>query len=113
MREFLQRGGRDMTGLDELSGRVQQRRRDLLSRHRLDGTLQQVRQLLMTRCWKNVSSWRGISAWMTPTATFGNATTEPTRLACSSGHRTLRYDWQSSTAQENSTRSKIYLAANF
>ena len=46
MREYLQRGGRDMTGLDELSGRVQQRRRDLLSRHRLDGTLQQVRKLL-------------------------------------------------------------------
>src|SRR5699024_1247308 len=46
MREFLQRGGRDMTGLDELSGRVQQRRRYLLNRHRLYGTLQQVRQLL-------------------------------------------------------------------
>src|SRR5690625_7433240 len=46
MREFLQRGGRDMTGLDELSGLVQQRRRDLLNRQRLDGTLQQVPQIL-------------------------------------------------------------------
>lgn len=46
MREYLQRGGRDMTGLDELAGRVQQRRRDLLSRHNLDGTLEQVRELL-------------------------------------------------------------------
>lgn len=46
MREYLQRGGRDMTGLDELAGRVQQRRRDLLQRHRLDGTLEQVRKLL-------------------------------------------------------------------
>lgn len=46
MREYLQRGGQDMTGLDELAGRVQQRRRDLTSRHRLDGTLEQVRELL-------------------------------------------------------------------
>lgn len=46
MREYLQRGGQDQTGLDELAGRVQQRRRDLLQRHRLDGTLEQVRKLL-------------------------------------------------------------------
>ena len=46
IREYLQRGTRDLPGLDELAGRVQQRRRDLLSRHRLDGTLQQVKELL-------------------------------------------------------------------
>ena len=46
MREYLRRGSRDMTGLDELSRRVQQRRRDLLQRHSLDGTLDQVRELL-------------------------------------------------------------------
>lgn len=46
IREYLQRGSQQMTGLDELAGRVQQRRRDLLSRHRLDGTLQQVKELL-------------------------------------------------------------------
>ncbi len=46
MREFLRRGGRSLTGLDDLAGRIQQRRREMLGRHRLDGTLQQVRQLL-------------------------------------------------------------------
>ncbi|MEX0428935.1 VWA domain-containing protein [Nocardioides sp. DS6] len=46
MREFLRRGGRDQTGLDELARRVAERRRELLSRHNLDGTMQQVRELL-------------------------------------------------------------------
>ena len=46
LREFLRRGGRTMTGLDDLAGRVQARRRDLLGRHRLDGTLHEVRRLL-------------------------------------------------------------------
>lgn len=46
MREFLRRGGRDQTGLDELARRIAERRRDLLQRHNLDGTLQEVRELL-------------------------------------------------------------------
>src|SRR3954465_4162348 len=46
MREFLRRGGRDQTGLDELGRRVAERRRDLLQRHNLDGTLQEVKELL-------------------------------------------------------------------
>ena len=46
MREYLRRGSQDMTGLDELARRVQQRRRELLKRHSLDGTLDQVRELL-------------------------------------------------------------------
>jgi uncharacterized protein with von Willebrand factor type A (vWA) domain len=48
MREFLRRGGRDQTGLDDLARRVAERRRELLSRHNLDGTMQQVRELLDT-----------------------------------------------------------------
>jgi len=46
MREFLRRGGKGATGLDELAGRVQQRRRELLRNNRLDGTLSQVKELL-------------------------------------------------------------------
>jgi len=46
MREFLRRGSRDQTGLDDLARRVAERRRDLLQRHHLDGTLQEVRELL-------------------------------------------------------------------
>ncbi|WP_395656759.1 VWA domain-containing protein [Nocardioides sp.] len=46
MREFLRRGGRDQTGLDDLARRVAERRRELTQRHDLDGTLQEVRELL-------------------------------------------------------------------
>lgn len=46
MREFLRRGGRDQTGLDDLARRIAERRRDLLQRHNLDGTLQEIKELL-------------------------------------------------------------------
>ena len=46
MREFLRRGGRDQTGLDDLARRVSERRRELLRDHHLDGTLEEVRELL-------------------------------------------------------------------
>jgi len=46
MREFLRRGGRTQTGLDDLAAQVAARRRELLRQHRLDGTMQEVRELL-------------------------------------------------------------------
>nr|WP_208289391.1 VWA domain-containing protein [Cellulomonas fengjieae]MBO3084724.1 VWA domain-containing protein [Cellulomonas fengjieae]QVI66954.1 VWA domain-containing protein [Cellulomonas fengjieae] len=46
MREFLRRGGRSQTGLDELARRVAERRRALTREHNLDGTLQEVKELL-------------------------------------------------------------------
>jgi len=46
MTEFLRRGGRDQTGLDELARRVAVRRRELTQRHNLDGTMREVRELL-------------------------------------------------------------------
>jgi len=46
LQEFLRRGGRGQLGLDDLAGRVQARRRELLSRHRLDGTMAEVKKLL-------------------------------------------------------------------
>ncbi len=46
MREYLRRGGRDTSGLDELARRVAEKRREMLQRHNLDGTLQEVRELL-------------------------------------------------------------------
>ena len=46
MREFLRRGGRDQSGLDDLARRVAERRRELTQRHNLDGTLQEVKELL-------------------------------------------------------------------
>lgn len=46
MREFLRRGGDGQTGLDDLAGRVQRRRRELLERNHLGGTLSEVAELL-------------------------------------------------------------------
>src|SRR5690349_19230226 len=46
MREFLRRGGRDQSGLDDLARRVAERRRELTQRHDLDGTLREVKELL-------------------------------------------------------------------
>ena len=46
LRELLRRGLGDRAGLDELSRRVHERRRELRSRYRLDGTLRQVDELL-------------------------------------------------------------------
>ncbi|WP_129656815.1 vWA domain-containing protein [Rothia halotolerans] len=46
VREFLRRGGRGQRGLDDLAGRVNQRRRELLQRHRLGGTLEEAKGLL-------------------------------------------------------------------
>ena len=48
LREFLRRGGRNSQGLDDLAGRVQARRRELLDRNQLDGTLAEVKELLDT-----------------------------------------------------------------
>lgn len=45
-REFLRRGGRQQTGLDDLAARVARKRQQLLKNNRLDGTLQEVRELL-------------------------------------------------------------------
>lgn len=46
LREFLRRGGRDQTGLDDLARKIAERRRELAQRHNLDGTLQEVKELL-------------------------------------------------------------------
>ncbi|MCS5718018.1 VWA domain-containing protein [Herbiconiux sp. CPCC 205763] len=46
LREFLRRGGRHQSGLDDLAGRVAERRRELTQKHNLDGTLREVKELL-------------------------------------------------------------------
>ncbi|GAA4212228.1 vWA domain-containing protein [Actinocatenispora rupis] len=46
LNELLRRGLDDRPGLDELSRRVYERRRELRQRYRLDGTLERVRELL-------------------------------------------------------------------
>lgn len=46
MREYLRRGTRGRTGLDDLARRVARKKQQLLQRNRLDGTLEEVRELL-------------------------------------------------------------------
>ena len=46
MREYLRRGGKNRAGLDELTRRVADRRRELTQKHNLDGTLQEIKELL-------------------------------------------------------------------
>ncbi|HEX7353587.1 MAG TPA: hypothetical protein VF288_02000, partial [Mycobacteriales bacterium] len=46
MREYLRRGSRQQSGLDDLAAQVARKRQELLQRHSLDGTLQEVKELL-------------------------------------------------------------------
>ena len=46
MREFLRRGNKGRTGLDDLARKVARKRQQLLQKHRLDGTLEEVKELL-------------------------------------------------------------------
>src|SRR5690625_4971082 len=110
IREYLQRGTPDMSGLDALSGRVQQRRRDLLSQHRLDGTLQQVKELLDEAVLEERKQlardirmddmdrdFREMQLMNLPESTAAAVT----ELA--------DYDWQSTTARENYEQIKDLL----
>jgi len=110
MREYLQRGSQNMTGLDELAGRVQQRRRDLLGRHRLDGTLQQVKELLDEAVLEERKQlardirmddmdrdFREMQLMNLPESTAAAVT------------ELSDYDWQSTTARENYEQIKDLL----
>jgi len=110
IREYLQRGSQNMTGLDELAGRVQQRRRDLLGRHRLDGTLQQVKELLDEAVLEERKQlardirmddmdrdFREMQLMNLPESTAAAVT------------ELSDYDWQSTTARENYEQIKDLL----
>lgn len=99
--EHLRRGGHGRDGLDELAGRVQQRRRDLLTRHRLDGTLQEITALLE----KAVLAERGQLARDTEMAPVDRTLREMTlenlpRSTSAAVSELAQYDWASSEARE-------------
>lgn len=110
MREFLRRGGKSTPGLDDLAGRVAQRRRDLLSRHQLGGTLDEVKQLLDeavleerkqlvrdTQMDDTDRSFREMQLQNLPESTAGAV------------NELSNYDWQSSTARERYEQIKDLL----
>jgi uncharacterized protein with von Willebrand factor type A (vWA) domain len=110
LREYLRRGSRTMTGLDDLAGRVAQRRKDLLGRHRLDGTLEEVRRLLDEavleerrqlardiRMEETDRSFREMQLQNLPPSTAAAVT------------ELSSYDWQSTTARERYEQIKDLL----
>ncbi|MDI3329569.1 MAG: VWA domain-containing protein [Micrococcus sp.] len=110
LREYLRRGSRTMPGLDDLAGRVAQRRKDLLGRHRLDGTLEEVRRLLDEavleerkqlardiRMEDTDRSFREMQLQNLPASTAAAVT------------ELSSYDWQSTTARERYEQIKDLL----
>ncbi|WP_309123884.1 VWA domain-containing protein [Arthrobacter sp.] len=101
LQEFLRRGGRNRDGLDDLAGRVQQRRRDLLGRHRLDGTLSEVRKLLDTAVLEERKQLvRDPMMDNTDRALREMQLQNLPASAAAAVNELASYDWQSSTARE-------------
>ncbi|WP_108251834.1 vWA domain-containing protein [Planctomonas deserti] len=110
MREFLRRGGRDQSGLDDLARRVAERRRELTRKHNLDGTLKEITELLE----KAVRAERGQLARdvdmddgdrMLAEMQLANLPASPAAAVSElSG-----YDWRSREARENYEKIKDLL----
>jgi uncharacterized protein with von Willebrand factor type A (vWA) domain len=106
MREFLRRGGTDQAGLDELSRRVAERRREILQRHDLDGTMQEVRELLdkavlaeRAQLARDITMDDGDRAFRELALDSAYPPGGPTSTA-SAVSELSSYDWQSAEARE-------------
>jgi uncharacterized protein with von Willebrand factor type A (vWA) domain len=101
LQEFLRRGGRHREGLDDLAGRVQQRRKELLSRHRLDGTLSEVQKLLASAVLEERKQLaRDAMMDSTDRALREMQLQNLPSSAAAAVNELASYDWQSSTARE-------------
>jgi uncharacterized protein with von Willebrand factor type A (vWA) domain len=110
LQEFLRRGGRNRDGLDDLAGRVQQRRRDLLGRHRLDGTLSEVRKLLDTAVLEERKQLVRDAMMDNTDRSFREMQLQNLPGSTAAAVRELSsYDWQSSAAREAYERIKDLL----
>ncbi|MCZ2404560.1 VWA domain-containing protein [Paenarthrobacter sp. Z7-10] len=110
LQEFLRRGGRNREGLDDLAGRVQQRRRDLLSHHRLDGTLNEVRKLLdMAVLAERKQLARDVEMDNTDRAFREMQLQSLPDSTAAAVNELASYDWQSDTAREAYERIKDLL----
>jgi uncharacterized protein with von Willebrand factor type A (vWA) domain len=110
MREFLRRGSRDQTGLDDLARRVAERRRDLTQRHNLDGTLQEVRELLDHAVLEERKQLARDAMMDDADRSFREMQLEnlpPSTAAAVS--ELASYDWQSREAREDYERIKDLL----
>ncbi|NKX55802.1 vWA domain-containing protein [Arthrobacter mobilis] len=110
LQEFLRRGGRSREGLDNLAGRVQQRRRDLLSRHRLDGTLSEVRKLLDTAVLEERKQLARDAMMDNTDRAFREMQLQNLPSSTAAAVNELAaYDWQSGTARAAYERIKDLL----
>ncbi|NVM98978.1 VWA domain-containing protein [Arthrobacter sp. SDTb3-6] len=110
LREYLRRGSRNRPGLDQLAGRVQQRRRELLNRHRLDGTLEEVRRLLDDAVLAERKQLARDAAMDDTDRAFREMQLENLPPSTAAAVNELAsYDWQSGEAQEAYERIKDLL----
>ncbi|MEV8039722.1 VWA domain-containing protein [Arthrobacter sp. NPDC080082] len=101
LQEYLRRGGRNRDGLDDLAGRIQQRRKDLLGRHKLDGTLEEVRKLLDTAVLEERKQLaRDVRMDDTDRAFRDMQMQNLPKSTAAAVNELSSYDWQSSTARE-------------
>jgi uncharacterized protein with von Willebrand factor type A (vWA) domain len=101
LREYLRRGTRMRPGLDDLAGRVQQRRRQLLGQHRLDGTLNEVKKLLETAVLEERKQLaRDVLMDDTDRAFREMQLQNLPQSTAAAVTELASYDWQSSTARQ-------------
>ncbi|MQY31173.1 VWA domain-containing protein [Nocardia aurantia] len=99
LQELLRRGTRNMSGLEELTRRLWQRRAEITRRNRLDGTLQEVRRLLD----EAVEAERG-ALFPDPSddARFAEAQLDALPSSTAAAVNELaEYQWKSETGREN------------
>jgi uncharacterized protein with von Willebrand factor type A (vWA) domain len=110
LREYLRRGTRNRPGLDELAGRVQQRRHELLNRHNLDGTLEEVRKLLDAAVLEERKQLaRDVAMDDTDRALREMQLENLPPSTAAAVNELASYDWQSSAARESYERTKDLL----
>lgn len=98
MREFLRRGSRTQTGLDDLARQVARKRQQLLQRHRLDGTLEEIRELLDQAV---LAERKQLARDLDDDARFAEMQLENLPPQTAAAVNELRdYDWRSPEARE-------------
>ncbi|HHV20381.1 MAG TPA: VWA domain-containing protein [Propionibacterium sp.] len=98
MREYLRRGTRSQTGLDDLARQVARKRQQLLQRHRLDGTLEEIRELLDQAV---LAERKQLARDLDDDARFAEMRMENLPPQTAAAVNELRdYDWRSSEARE-------------
>ncbi len=109
LEELLRRGTSDVSGLDELSRRLWQRRNELQRRYRLDGTLDQVRDLLQAAVDAEREALAGEHGEL---ARFDELVLEALPSGTAGAVRELAsYDWHSPGARERYERIRELLGS--